>query len=65
MHRTYELFLRDRDGKVSFEALTHAGTIVEVMRHVRGLLAERGVESVEVCEAGERLFTLLASGTGG
>jgi ParB-like chromosome segregation protein Spo0J len=65
MHRTYEMFLRDRHGKVTFEALTHAGSIVEVMRHARGVLAERGAESIEVCEAGERLFTLLASGNGG
>lgn len=61
MHRTYELYVRRPNGHVQFEALTHRGSTSEIMRHVRGLLEQTGAESIEVREAGQPLFTLLAS----
>jgi hypothetical protein len=65
MHRTYELYVRHHDGQVRFEALTHAGTDVEVMSHVRGLLEDTGAAGVEVRRGGTYLFTLLGDAPSG
>jgi hypothetical protein len=61
VHRTYELYVRRPNGHVQFEALTHRGSIAEIMSHVRRLLDETGAESIEVRQAGDPLFVLLAS----
>lgn len=61
MHRTYELYVRDRAGRVRFEALTHPGSEADIIRHVRGLLDQRGAEAIEVRFGGEHLFTLAAA----
>jgi hypothetical protein len=61
MHRTYELFVRQRDGHVRFEALTYPGVLAEVMSHVRRLVEEIDAESIEVRAGGDHLFTLRRS----
>jgi hypothetical protein len=61
MHRTYELYVRRPNGHVQFEPLTHGGSSAEVLSHVRNLLEITGAESIEVREAGQPMFTLLAS----
>lgn len=61
MHRTYELYVRRPNGHVQFEPLTHSGSRVEILGHVRALLETTGAESIEVREAGQPMFTLLAS----
>ena len=60
MHRTFELYLRHTDGRETFEPLTHRGTHIELLSHVRRVLAERGAETVEVREFGEHLITIGA-----
>ena len=58
MHRTYELFVRQADGHIRFEPLTHPGPMAEVLAAVRALLEEVGAESIEVRIGGDHLFTL-------
>lgn len=64
MHRTYELYVRHRDGHVRFEALTHPGALAEVMSHVRGLLEQTEAQSIAVHSGGEHLFTADAHSQG-
>ncbi|WP_041373603.1 hypothetical protein [Phenylobacterium zucineum] len=59
IHRTYELYLHGDDGPPRFEALT-CGSEAELMTAVRRILTDRGVQSVDVREFGELLFTLTA-----
>jgi hypothetical protein len=59
MHRTYELYVRQPDGQVRFEALTHPGSDSEIMRHVQELLEATGARDVEVRRGGTYLFTLM------
>ncbi len=57
IYQTYELFLRGRDGKRSFEALTCAER-GQLMPALRKLIKERQLSSVEVREFGFPLFTV-------
>lgn len=61
MYRTYELYVRRRDGRVEFHPLTYQGSLSEVMSHVRGLVDETGAEAIEVRIGGETLFQVAAA----
>ena len=60
MFRTYELYVRHGDGHMRFEPLTYRGSPLDLLSHVRALLAERGADSIEVRDCGAVLFTLAA-----
>ncbi|MGZ3376665.1 MAG: hypothetical protein ACXU8S_08710 [Phenylobacterium sp.] len=61
MYRTYELYVRGRDGRVEFRPLTHRGSLSEVMSHVRGLVDETDADAIEVRAGGEVLFQVGSS----
>ena len=60
MHKTYELYLRFPDGRVSFEPLTHRGPLAEVMGLARQVLMERKAESLELRLGGALTMTIEA-----
>ena len=57
MHHTFEAYLIDDDGHRRFEAITCPRQ--EIMRRAEELLRERGHREIEVCQQGERLFSLF------
>jgi hypothetical protein len=57
IHRTFELYLDNGSGDLSFEALTCASR-EELLPAVRKILEERQLEAVEVRELGTPLFKL-------
>ncbi len=60
IHFTYELYLTDQTGAVSFEPLT-CPRDKEVLALARQLLAERNLRSIEVRQFGEHLLTIDAA----
>ena len=57
MQRTYELYARRRDQAGEFRVVTcHEHALVF---HAQELLAQEGVQEVEVREGGQPLFTLV------
>jgi hypothetical protein len=57
MVQTYELYLEDDAGDRRFETLL-SPSVAEVLPKVRALIAERNLAAVEVCVAGQHLFTV-------
>ncbi len=57
LRHTYELYLESDEGGRMFEALTCAGEI-ELRGHMRRILAERGLKSIEAWRLGQQVLVL-------
>lgn len=57
MHRAFELYLQERDGRRRLE-LYACDTTEQVMQKAREVLDEEDLEAVDVQQAGEHLFTV-------
>ncbi len=57
MQQTYELYLENEAGERLFETIL-SRSVADIMPAVREMIAERNLVSVEVCQAGQPLFTV-------
>jgi hypothetical protein len=57
MQQTYELYLEDDSGERRFETML-CRTVADILPAVRKMIAERNLAAVEVCVAGQHLFTI-------
>ncbi len=57
LRHTYELYLESDEGGRTFEALTCGGEI-DLLGHMRRILAERGLKSIEAWRLGRQVMVL-------
>ncbi|MEW5685038.1 MAG: hypothetical protein AB1942_08975 [Pseudomonadota bacterium] len=57
LRHTYELYLESDEGGRTFEALTCTGEI-DLLGHMRRILADRGLKSIEAWRLGRQVMVL-------